>query len=902
MILGKAVTLKFYKRRDIQEAIVKHARDKEIGTQYQDGFGKRPDVLVYPRDVIELAIKGLTSFHSSEERWSNPLFINSNMSRKDLDELRIGWDLLLDIDCAVMEYSRICADLVIKFLTYCGVKAVSCKFSVTGDTPILVKIENETKLLPIKEVIDVVKNGGNGEVLSLSKEGDVCFSKITGHLEHKEEIYEIMHENSKIPLKATKYHSVFVWNNGDIVEKGVENLQRGDYLVTFRTAHELERKPESFEWEYQFFNKKVSKKIKITKEVMLLLGYYLAEGHATKTIHQVGFSFNLQEEEYINDCIRLLTLITGKKISIRHPNENSTQVLIHSKEWYYFFTSICGRGARGKHVPSAAWNLPKDHFMELLKGYINGDGYKRGEYSITIKSVSHQMIREFVWLCKLNGISCSLNEEYNKEHYLPQGTLFKGSHVHTINIPKSELQDLNFFRPRNKYSPHPKGNTFPVDGLKQVYKQVKPKLFNHHRAEQMTLRKEFVNLDRIEKVLDWFEKTKSVEYDDKSRKIVENYQKLFANDVMILRVQNVDKKETEEDVYDISVEDTERFFGGSFPVLLHNSGNKGFHIGVPFEAFPKKVGDTLTKDLFPEAPRKIALYVTEHIKEELARRIMEFEGNEFSTVKEKVGLEDEDLILYEKNKQGDQIATLNVDKFLEIDTILISSRHLYRMPYSLHEKSGLVSLPIDPLKVMEFEKPMATPESVLTPMFEFMGREVEESARNLLVQALDFEVKLEEERVPSKKFEEIQITSPITEEFFPQCIKKILNGMEDGKKRSVFILMNFLGKLGWEKEDVKQFLYAWNKKNPEPLRENYILGQLNHFKPGEKLPPNCDNDGYYKGLGIKCDGPWCPRVKNPVNYTMFRWRRHLRDVKENESKSQAKDTQPTPAATDQDAP
>ena len=434
MVLDKSTTLKFYKRRDIQEAIIKHARDKEVGTRFNESFGKRPDVLVYPRDVIELAIKGLTSFHASEERWSNPLFINSNMSRKELDELRTGWDLLLDIDCAVMEYSRICADLVVRFLKYSGVKDISVKFS----------------------------------------------------------------------------------------------------------------------------------------------------------------------------------------------------------------------------------------------------------------------------------------------------------------------------------------------------------------------------------------------------------------------------------------------------------GNKGFHIGVPFEAFPKQVGETLTKDLFPEAPKKIALYISEHIKEELAKGILDFEGGEFSKVKEKVGLPDEELIRYENT-----IPKLNVDAFLEIDTILISSRHLYRMPYSLHEKSGLVSLPIDPEKVLEFEKPMAIPEAVLTPMFEFMNRDLtEESARNLLVQALDFEVKLEEERAPAKKFEEIQITSPITQEFFPQCIKKILNGMEDGKKRAVFILMNFLGKLGWSKEDIKEFLFAWNKKNPEPLRQNYILGQLHHFKPGEKLPPNCDTDGYYNALGLKCDGPWCPRVKNPVNYTLFRWRRHLRDVEE----------------------
>src|SRR3989338_8017219 len=127
MPLTKSTTLKFYKRREIQEALVEHARQKEVGFCYGEGYGKRPDVLLYPRDVLELTMKGLTSFHASEEIWSNPLGVRSEMSRKELDELRAGWDLVLDIDCKILEYSALCADLIIRFLKYTGVKDVSCR-------------------------------------------------------------------------------------------------------------------------------------------------------------------------------------------------------------------------------------------------------------------------------------------------------------------------------------------------------------------------------------------------------------------------------------------------------------------------------------------------------------------------------------------------------------------------------------------------------------------------------------------------------------------------------------------------------------------------------------------------------------------------------------------------------
>jgi len=47
-------------------------------------FGKRPDVLQYPADVLELVKQGATSFHASEELWRNPLLLAPSMSRKDI--------------------------------------------------------------------------------------------------------------------------------------------------------------------------------------------------------------------------------------------------------------------------------------------------------------------------------------------------------------------------------------------------------------------------------------------------------------------------------------------------------------------------------------------------------------------------------------------------------------------------------------------------------------------------------------------------------------------------------------------------------------------------------------------------------------------------------------------------
>src|SRR3989338_5883326 len=128
-MLDKGVCVRFYKRKDIQDAIIAHAKNKEIGFRYIDAFGKRPDILTYPKEILELSLRGVTSFHASEELWENPLDLESSKSKKELDQLRSGWDLVLDIDCIDWEFSKLTTNLFIKALKEKGVKDISCKFS-----------------------------------------------------------------------------------------------------------------------------------------------------------------------------------------------------------------------------------------------------------------------------------------------------------------------------------------------------------------------------------------------------------------------------------------------------------------------------------------------------------------------------------------------------------------------------------------------------------------------------------------------------------------------------------------------------------------------------------------------------------------------------------------------------
>jgi len=120
--------------------------------------------------------------------------------------------------------------------------------SVTGDTPVLVKQNEEPKLLPISEVIDAyyqekegnVEKSANGlEVLGFEKKpgGDKniyfqnsAFKKVRSVFRHKvNEIYKIEYNGGKI--KTTGNHSLFIRTPRGLKKKLVSEMKPGEILV-----------------------------------------------------------------------------------------------------------------------------------------------------------------------------------------------------------------------------------------------------------------------------------------------------------------------------------------------------------------------------------------------------------------------------------------------------------------------------------------------------------------------------------------------------------------------------------------------------------------------------------------------------------------------------------------------
>lgn len=296
------------------------------------------------------------------------------------------------------------------------------------------------------------------------------------------------------------------------------------------------------------------------------------------------------------------------------------------------------------------------------------------------------------------------------------------------------------------------------------------------------------------------------------------------------------------------------------------TGGTGFHVGIPWESLPKSIDYKPTLRMFPELPRNIGLYLKEFIRDRLERELLK-------------AYQMEQLAEQVKKSLGEisgSRSVLDPFKIVELDTVLISPRHLFRMPYSLNKNSFLVSLPLKASELEGFRKESADPvKHEIKVRNRFLDSAEANEADMLVAEVIDWASKKKVREERKAVFRE-RITEAVPRELFPPCMKNILEGLPDGKKRSVFILSTFLRSVKWGWQDIEKEISEWNQKNRPPLKENYVRGQLRWHKSQKReiLPPGCQLTGWYESFGVCKPDSWCggpaKNVKNPVNYPFRR--------------------------------
>lgn len=231
-------------------------------------------------------------------------------------------------------------------------------------------------------------------------------------------------------------------------------------------------------------------------------------------------------------------------------------------------------------------------------------------------------------------------------------------------------------------------------------------------------------------------------------------------------------------------------------------------------------------------------------------------------------LEGRGKVVYSEREDVEEFEEgLSGNKMANMDLVLVASRHLFRMPYSLHEKTALASVVLDRNEIDSFSPLDANPMKV--KVREFMPANERDEAESLLRNALEWkknvvgeEKKFEESKYKNVEFKEID-AKEVREDMFPPAIKKLLKGLDEGRKRGFFVLLTFLRSLNFSPDYINKKVREWNEKNEPPLKEGYVRSQIDwHLKQRKKiLPPNYSNDAFYRDIGLIDKKPL---TKNPL--------------------------------------
>ena len=184
-----------------------------------------------------------------------------------------------------------------------------------------------------------------------------------------------------------------------------DELKKFDYLVMpiDRSTISMDRREFKIHTKTRWHDGEVRLVLDTDSDFFRLIGYYLAEGSTTGRVREnyLMFTFNKDENTYINDVASLLKRYFGKKPLIQKEYKNGISIVLCSTLAATFFSSQFGKGAANKRVPEWVMHEALEKQRELLGGMWRGDG--------------SFMNRKYAWgakrMFRINTISKSLAKQ-----------------------------------------------------------------------------------------------------------------------------------------------------------------------------------------------------------------------------------------------------------------------------------------------------------------------------------------------------------------------------------------------------------------------------------------------------------------------------------------------------------
>ncbi len=983
----RAIALIYYSRPDIKKALYDFSQKREISPRYFEGFGKRPDSFQYESDITALVDKGATSFHCSEELWKDPLAISTEQSEGGLNEAREGWDLVLDIDCKYLEYSKKAAKALIKAIEFHGIKNVNVKFSGSKGFHIIVpwlafpeevygqKTKEKFPEFP-RLICEYLTEVARPILEKEIEEEDVKFTSKLDKGVRCEKCKKIADDVTKIvlqcPICKREESSEIV---GKQIAKKCPDCRAEMREKDIRVFHRCNNCNINSITSKDMFRPAISLDIFKVLGVDVILV-------SSRHLFRMPYSVDYKEPICIKKGNKIEIIEIGKFVDYFFKNKEDLQIADTSNLGYETISlSLKNNKTRFNKIKNVIRHkisedlfciklesgrkvkVTAGHSLFILKkgkiDVIKGNKIKKGDYVIGLKKLNlkNQSIKNLNLSEELSKESddkkkniflhdfdssifkevydlLSKYEKHERKAYNWKAYNILPLDIYKLLIQKNNVSKDRFRYSKIKYCKHGGGSI----GIPNEIKLDKPlmRLLGYYIAEGHCDSRGRVTLsfgahekglieDSIRILMDLGLNPRIEKPHKTATQIVTQsttlkliFESLFKcgrnakekrvpsiiwnmNDELKIEFLNsyikgdghLEKrwskivistvsKKLEEDLcflltslglgYSISERKITKYSkSGSLSYVVIIQGKEDLE-KIGFKSFSKIKKNSLVnrfpiKELGLEPFILNSRWRNQYSQNKIIRRNHDFIKN-LNSCKDILKLIEGDCTFLKvieikkikpKNKYVYDLSIKDDENFVGGNCILLHN--------SLHEKTSLASVVIDKNYLDKFQIRDANPLKVMVK--DFYPKAEKDEARELLIQAIDWTKTRESKNAPEKKeFNEIVIKD-LTPNLYPPCVTLILEGIkQDGRKRALFVLINFFRALKISPEEMEKRIEEWNKKNYNPLKEGYIQSQLSWYSRQKTfLPPNC-NRPHYKDMAVcKPDG-LCRSVKNPVNYVI----------------------------------
>jgi len=263
-------------------------------------------------------------------------------------------------------------------------------------------------------------------------------------VEHKKAIMSILRESGRYKYPASQYRKYLLKSQLPIFISAKLRLKvPGDAKIRMNTAGA---------------HIYIPNRIRITDDVLWLIGFYVAEGCAQYKVRKDYF-ITFSSDQYLLERAKNILENTFQVHVIESPKENerSSSIYVHSKILYFIFDEILKvikTGGGELRMPPWVFQLPLTRLKHVLEGFREGDGTHSGKKhleELCFDTVYEGLALDLAMLLLRFGIVASVGRYFttykqrygNRKFEFYRVAICKISNFNILEWDKGVRQELN---------------------------------------------------------------------------------------------------------------------------------------------------------------------------------------------------------------------------------------------------------------------------------------------------------------------------------------------------------------------------------------------------------------------------------------------------------------------------